>query len=291
MGRENGLMTRRLIQSYLSSIISISLVLLLVGMASVLLVNAKSVSDYFKENIRVTAVLAQDVTDAEAAGLMKELYLKPFVSDIEYISREQGTREMEAMLGADFLSVFETNPVPVSLEMFLKSDYFRKDSLAMIEKMLESDRRVDDLVYQESLVSMINSNMERIGVIFAILIVMLMFISFVLINNTVRLNIYSRRFTIHAMRLVGATKAFIRAPFLYKAVFQGLLAGLLSVVYLLLMMYFLRNEFTQLFNIFEMHRIVAVLAFVVVLGALLCLVSTYFVVNRMVVMSKDKLYL
>ncbi len=291
MGKENSILARRLIQSYMSSIISISLVLLLVGLVVFFGVNAKSVSDYFKENIRVTAVLSDGADEAAANKLMMSIFKKDYVSDIEYISKEQGTLEMERMLGKDFLDVFETNPVPISLEIFLKADYFRPDSLAAVKADIESDPLVDELVYQESLVSMINSNMERIGAVFAVLIIMLMFISFVLINNTVRLNIYSKRFVIHAMRLVGATKSFIRAPFLYKSVFQGLLAGLLASVYLVLLMYFLRNEFTQLFNIFDMERAVVVLAAVVAFGVALCLSSTFFVVNRMVDMSKDKLYL
>lgn len=291
MGKENSILARRLIQSYMSSIISISLVLLLVGLVVFFGVNAKSVSDYFKENIRVTAVLSDGADEAAANKLMMSIFKKDYVSDIEYISKEQGTLEMERMLGKDFLDVFETNPVPISLEIFLKADYFRPDSLAAVKADIESDPLVDELVYQESLVSMINSNMERIGAVFAVLIIMLMFISFVLINNTVRLNIYSKRFVIHAMRLVGATKSFIRAPFLYKSVFQGLLAGLLASVYLVLLMYFLRNEFTQLFNIFDMERAVVVLAAVVAFGVVLCLSSTFFVVNRMVDMSKDKLYL
>ena len=291
MGKENSILARRLIQSYMSSIISISLVLLLVGLVVFFGVNAKSVSDYFKENIRVTAVLSDAADEAAANKLMMSIFKKDYVSDIEYISKEQGTLEMERMLGKDFLDVFETNPVPISLEIFLKADYFRPDSLAAVKADIESDPLVDELVYQESLVSMINSNMERIGAVFAVLIIMLMFISFVLINNTVRLNIYSKRFVIHAMRLVGATKSFIRAPFLYKSVFQGLLAGLLASVYLVLLMYFLRNEFTQLFNIFDMERAVVVLAAVVAFGVALCLSSTFFVVNRMVDMSKDKLYL
>ena len=291
MGKENSILARRLIQSYMSSIISISLVLLLVGLVVFFGVNAKSVSDYFKENIRVTAVLSDGADEAAANKLMMSIFKKDYVSDIEYISKEQGTLEMESMLGKDFLDVFETNPVPISLEIFLKADYFRPDSLAAVKADIESDPLVDELVYQESLVSMINSNMERIGAVFAVLIIMLMFISFVLINNTVRLNIYSKRFVIHAMRLVGATKSFIRAPFLYKSVFQGLLAGLLASVYIVLLMYFLRNEFTQLFTIFDMERAVVVLAAVVAFGVALCLSSTFFVVNRMVDMSKDKLYL
>ncbi len=291
MSKEKNIMTARIVQSYLSSVISISLVLLLVGLVSVLAVNARAVSDYFKENIRVTAVLEDGADELTASKLMATLKSRPYVSDMEYISKEQGTEEMKAMLGENFMSVFDVNPVPVSIEIFLKAGYFHADSLKMIERELEADPQIEDLVYQESLVGIINSNMEKIGMVFVILTCMLMFISFVLINNTVRLNVYSKRFTVHTMRMVGATKAFIRAPFLYKAILQGLIAGLLAVIYMVLLMYLLRNEFTQIFDVFDTERILAVFAGTVLLGMVLCLVSTYFVVNRMVDMSKNKLYI
>lgn len=290
MSSEKNIVARRLVQSYLSSVISISLVLLLVGLLLSFAVNADTVSDYFKENVRVTAVLEQDASDESARAVMREIVSRRYVSNVEFISREQGTREMEEMLGEDFFSIFDVNPVPVSVEIFLDADYFNTDSLAVIKKEIEGIQNVEELVYQESLVSVINSNMEKIGAVFGVLLVMLMFISFVLIAGTVRLNIYSKRFTVHAMKLVGATKSFIRAPFLYKAVFQGMVSGLLAVVYLLGLMYYLRSEFVQMFSMVDFHRMAAVLSAVVLLGILICTVSTWIVVNRMVDMSKDKMY-
>lgn len=290
MSSEKNIVARRLVQSYLSSVISISLVLLLVGLLLSFAVNADTVSDYFKENVRVTAVLEQDASDESARAVMREIVSRRYVSNVEFISREQGTREMEEMLGEDFFSIFDVNPVPVSVEIFLDADYFNTDSLAVIKKEIEGLQNVEELVYQESLVSVINSNMEKIGAVFGVLLVMLMFISFVLIAGTVRLNIYSKRFTVHAMKLVGATKSFIRAPFLYKAVFQGMVSGLLAVVYLLGLMYYLRSEFVQMFSMVDFHRMAAVLSAVVLLGILICTVSTWIVVNRMVDMSKDKMY-
>lgn len=290
MSSEKNIVARRLVQSYLSSVISISLVLLLVGLLLSFAVNADTVSDYFKENVRVTAVLEQDASDESARAVMREIVSRRYVSNVEFISREQGTREMEEMLGEDFFSIFDVNPVPLSVEIFLDADYFNTDSLAVIKKEIEGLQNVEELVYQESLVSVINSNMEKIGAVFGVLLVMLMFISFVLIAGTVRLNIYSKRFTVHAMKLVGATKSFIRAPFLYKAVFQGMVSGLLAVVYLLGLMYYLRSEFVQMFSMVDFHRMAAVLSAVVLLGILICTVSTWIVVNRMVDMSKDKMY-
>lgn len=290
MSSEKNIVARRLVQSYLSSVISISLVLLLVGLLLSFAVNADTVSDYFKENVRVTAVLEQDASDESARAVMREIVSRRYVSNVEFISREQGTREMEEMLGEDFFSIFDVNPVPVSVEIFLDADYFNTDSLAVIKKEIEGLQNVEELVYKESLVSVINSNMEKIGAVFGVLLVMLMFISFVLIAGTVRLNIYSKRFTVHAMKLVGATKSFIRAPFLYKAVFQGMVSGLLAVVYLLGLMYYLRSEFVQMFSMVDFHRMAAVLSAVVLLGILICTVSTWIVVNRMVDMSKDKMY-
>jgi cell division transport system permease protein len=285
------MMRRRLANAYLSSVISISLVLLLVGIAAMLLVNARSVSDYFKENMQVTVMMKQHVTDEAAMDFQNSvLDGKRFIKKTTFISKEQGQREMADMLGDDFLEVFETSPIPVSIDITLKAEYVSADSLEVVRHEISASPLVDEVVYQSSLVDALNANLGRISAILGVFIALLLFISFVLINNTVRLNVYARRFTIHTMKLVGATRSFIRAPFLVQAAFQGVFAAFVAIIALVVMMYFMRSEFQQLFEIFRLDLLLTVIGIVLASGLTICLVSTWFVVNKLVSLKKDELY-
>lgn len=291
MGKgENDIIGRRLVNSYLSSVISISLVLLLVGIASLLLVNARSVSDYFKENMQVSVMMKQNVSEDSARDFQKRLDRMRFIRSSEYISKEQGEREMAELLGDDFLSVFETSPIPVSIEVTLNADYVSADSLEMVKNEISRSPLVDEVVYQRSLVDTLNANLSRISVIIGIFIVLLLFISFVLINNTVRLNVYARRFTVHTMRLVGATKSFIRGPFLVQSVFQGLFSAFIAIIVLVAILFVIRKEFLQLFSVFRLELLLLVMGIVLASGVLICFVSTWLVVGKLVSLKKDELY-
>ncbi len=287
---DNRLMRRRLANAYLSSVISISLVLLLVGVAAMLLVNAKGVSNYFKENMQVTVMMKQNVSDEAAMDYQAVLDNERFIRSSEFVSKEQGQREMADMLGDDFLDVFETSPIPVSIDVTLKADYVSADSLEVVRAVIEKSPLVDEVVYQSSLVDALNANLSRISAVLGVFIALLLFISFVLINNTVRLNVYARRFTIHTMKLVGATRSFIRAPFLVQAVFQGVFAAFIAIIALVVMMYFMRSEFEQLFEIFRLDLLLSVMGIVLVAGIVICLASTWRVVNKLVSLKKDELY-
>ena len=284
------MMRRRLANAYLSSVISISLVLLLVGVAAMLLVNAKSVSDYFKENMQVTVMMKQNVSDEAALDFQADLDKERFIRKSLFVSKEQGMREMADMLGDDFLDVFETSPIPVSIDVTLKAEYVSADSLEMVKNEIAVSPLVDEVVYQSSLVDALNANLSRISAFLGVFIALLLFISFVLINNTVRLNVYARRFTIHTMKLVGATRAFIRAPFLVQAAFQGVFAAFIAIIALVVIMYFMRSEFQQLFEIFRLDLLLAVIGIVLASGLAICLISTWMVVNKLVSLKKDELY-
>ena len=287
---ENKIMRRRLMNAYLSSVISISLVLLLVGVASMLLVNAKSVSDYFKENMQVSVLMKQNVSDEKALEFREMLEDERYIKSTTFISKEQGQRELAAQLGEDFLDVFETSPIPVSIDVTLTADYVSADSLEMVRAEISESSLVDEVVYQRSLVDALNTNLSRISFILGIFIALLLFISFVLINNTVRLNVFARRFTIHTMKLVGATRSFIRAPFLDQSAFQGLFAAFIAIIILVGLMFLMRSEFSQLFEIFRMDLLLIVIGIVIASGLVICLVSTYFVVNKLISLRKDELY-
>lgn len=287
---KKSMLNKRWLNAFLSSVISISLVLLLVGIAGLLLFNARSVSDYFKENMKVSVMMKPDVTDAQAGEYVSAIGARPYVNTVRCISREQGIEEMRELLGEDFLDVFESTPIPVSVDLTLKAGYVSSDSLEVVRQQLEASPMVAEVIYQSSLVDKLNANLSRISMVLGIFILLLLFISFVLINNTVRLNIHSRRFSIHTMRLVGATKRFIRAPFMLQAVFQGLMSGLLATLMLSGLLFAVKRGFAQLFSIFSLDMMLTVVAIVLACGVVICLVSTFFVVNRLVSLRRGELY-
>ena len=186
--------------------------------------------------------------------------------------------------------MFETSPIPVSVDVTLKAEYVSADSLEVVRNEIALSPLVDEVVYQQSLVDALNANLSRISLVMAVFIGLLLFISFVLINNTVRLNVFARRFTIHTMKLVGATKSFIRAPFLVQSAFQGVFSAMIANVVLVAVLFVMRNEFEQLFRIFRMDLLLVVMGIVLVCGLIICLASTWFVVNRLVGLKKDELY-
>lgn len=288
--QENKMMRRRLRSAWLSTVLSISLVLLLVGIASLLLVNARGVSDYFKENMQISVLMKPEVSDAQTLEYQVALDSLHFVRSTEFISKAQGTREMEQMLGEGFLDVFEASPIPASVNVNLMAEYVTPDSLDVVKEAILASPIVDEVDYQQSLIEALNANLQKISLILGIFIALLLFISFVLINNTVRLNVFARRFTIHTMKLVGATRSFIRGPFMGQAVFQGIFSALLAIILLLAALFFVRSEFVQLFEIFSKKLLLVVMGIVLVSGVVICTVSTYFVVNKLVASGKDELY-
>ena len=283
-------MRKRLANAYLSSVISISLVLLLVGVGSLLLVNARGISNYFKENLELSVVMNQEVSEKEAVDFMHELDTCRFINSARFVSREQGVDEMTALMGEDFLSVFATAPIPISIDLTLTSEYVSHDKIQMVVEQISKSSLVEEVIYQESLVDSLNANMNKISLLIGVFILLLLFISFVLINNTVRLSIYARRFTIHTMQMVGATRSFIRKPFLLQSVFQGLFASLISIIALLVLLFFVKNEFIQLFQIFHLKLLLLVISIVIVSGVVICILATCFAVNKMISLKKSELY-
>ena len=284
------MMRRRLRNAFLSTVISTSLVLLLVGIASLLLLNARSVSDYFKENLQVSVLMKTEVSDEETVAFQTQLDSLPFIRSTRFVSKQQGAEELSEMLGEDFLRVFESSPIPASIDVNLRADYVSADSLDVVKAAIMASPLVDEVAYQQSLIEALNANLRKISLLLGVLILLLLFISFVLINNTVRLSVFSRRFTIQTMKLVGATRSFIRGPFLVQGVFQGLFAAILAIILLVAMLFFVRREFEQLFAVFRLEILLAVMGIVIAAGVLICVVSTYFVVNKLVSLSKDELY-
>lgn len=286
----NKIIRKRYVRAFLSSVVSISLVLLLVGIAAFLLVSERSVSDYLKENMQVSVMMKRDVGESAALRYKKEIDAEPFVRSSSYVSKEQGAKEMAQLLGDDFLAVFETAPIPVSINLTLKSEYVSPDSLEMVKAVLEKAPEVEEVVYQQSLVEALNSNLSKISLFLAVFIALLLFISFVLINNTVRLSVYSKRFTIHTMKMVGATRPFIRRPFMYQSAFQGIFAALIATIMIIIGLFLLKGQFEQLFSVFTLGMLLTVIGIVVASGLVICVASTYFTVNKLVSLNKSELY-
>ncbi|MCQ2171972.1 MAG: permease-like cell division protein FtsX [Bacteroidales bacterium] len=288
--QERNIIRRRIANAYLSSVISISLVLMLIGIAALLIVNARSVSDYFKESLQVSVLMKQEVSEKQAEEYRKAISGLPFVRTTRLVSKEEGTEELKQMLGEDFLSVFESSPVPLSIDVSLRAEYVSPDSLEFVKSKLSAYKIVDEIECQQSLVEALNANLAKISLVLGIFILLMLFVSFVLINNTVRLSVFSRRFTIHTMQLVGATRSFIRKPFLVSAVWQGLVAAVIAVAALAAMLLAVKRSFEALFTIFRLQQMLVVAGVVVVCGVLICVLSTYFVVNKLVGLTRNDLY-
>jgi cell division transport system permease protein len=235
-------------------------------------------------------MMKQEVSEDDAYEFKEKLDKEAFIKNTEFISKEQGMQEMAQMLGEDFLDVFEVSPIPASINVTLEAEYVSADSLKIVSARISDSDLVDSVEYQTSLVDALNANLRKISLILAVFIGLLLFISFVLINNTVRLSVFSRRFTIHTMKLVGATRSFIRAPFMVQSAFQGVFAAFIAIIILVGMLFFMKSEFSQLFEIFRLDLLLLVMGIVLVSGLFICLSSTWFVVNKLVSLKKDELY-
>lgn len=288
---DNKILRKRYVRAFLSSVASIALVLFLVGIAATLLVSQKSITGYLKENMQVSVMMKPQVGESAALKSKKTIDGMAFTKSSSYISKEQGAKEMASLLGEDFLDVFETSPIPISVNLTLKADYVTADSLEVVKSRLGALKEVSEVVCQQSLVEALNSNLNKISIFLAALISLLLFISFVLINNTVRLSVHSRRFTIHTMKMVGATKAFIRRPFVLESIFQGLFASFLAVIFILCSLVFLKGQFSQLFSVFTIGMLLTVILIVVGAGLLICTLSTVVTVNKLVGLDKAELYI
>lgn len=281
---------KRIVSAYISSVLSMSLVILLVGMAALLLVNAGNISGYFKEHLQVSVIFKQETSEKQARNFSRKLEKEPYVNSVEFISVEQGVAEMRELLGEDFLTVFDTAPIPVSLDLSVKAEYVTVEAMDSITAVISASPLVDEVVWQKSLIDAMNSNLRKISLILGIFVLLLAFISLVLIANSVRLSLYGKRFTIHTMRLVGATKSFIRKPFLAESVFLGAIAGLFAIQMLLGVLFFIKGQFPLMFTVFQLKELLTVMAIMVAGGITICLATTFVVVSRLINLRKEELY-
>ena len=281
----------RLTSSKISTVISIALVLYIIGLLGIVLFNANRISENVRENIGFEIMLSLDITDGELAHLQKELGTFNYVKELCFVSKEEATKETIEILGHDFREVVG-NVIPASIQLKIHSDYTSLDSLQKIEKSLYLMEHVSDVNYQKGYVSNINENLYKISLILAIISGILLIISVALISNTIRLSIYSKRFLIRSMLLVGAKRKTIYAPFISTGILQGLWGGVIAVILLCGTLYFAYTNplFSQIIDFTQPHLYLFLFGVVILFGIFITWLSTFFSVRRYIKIKLDKLY-
>ena len=275
----------------LTSIISISLVLFILGIVVLMGILAMRLPMYVKENMGFSIVLKENVEESQVKKLQKKLDIAPYVRATQYISKEDALKELEVELGENPKDLLGFNPLQASIEVKLRSDYAHPDSLVWIEKGLRKGTvAIDDIVYQKDLIQLVNDNIRLISFMLLGLAVVLMLISFALISNTIRLGAYSKRFIIHTMKLVGATPAFIRKPFIISNIINGIIGAFIAMALLSGCVYYLLTEFDNLYTLIDISSLFWVFVIFLLLGVVLTAISAWFAVNRYIRMDRDNLY-
>lgn len=270
--------------------ISTSMVLVLLGLVVFSVQTSRNLSHWVKENLTVTVVLNDEVSVGDAKQFQQDLVRRPFSKDVLYISREQALKEQTDAMGSDPSEFLGMNPFPATLELQLHSDYANADSLAWISDELRKNPEVTDVAYQVDLMDSVNRNLAKLNILLLVLAVLLTFISFSLINNTVRLSVYSRRFLIHTMKLVGASWGFIRRPFMRQGALVGVIAALIAIIVLGGGIYALYYYEPNILAIITWRELVITALAVLVFGLVITLTCSYISVNRFLRMPAGELY-
>lgn len=281
---------RRLISSYFSVVLSIALVLFLLGLLGLLVLNAKKVSDHFKEQVVVTIYLKETAKEVEIKQLEKSLALADYVKSIEYVSKEQAAEIMKAENGEDFMDFLGYNPLQNSIDVYLKADFVTTEHLDNISEEALTKNFVDEVSYDNDLVNLMNDNVKKIS--FWVLVISGIFtvIAVLLINSSIRLAVYSKRFTIKTMQMVGATKQFIRRPFIWKSVRLGIIGAIVALIGMAIVLYYLNKTFSELQLLSNPVLITLLFTGVFALGIVITWISTYFATQRFLNLKTDQLY-
>ncbi|MFT4753848.1 MAG: cell division transport system permease protein [Salibacteraceae bacterium] len=277
-------------KSYFSVIISISLVLFMLGITGLLVLKAKSISDSVKENIGITVYLRDDVKDVDVKRLQKSLDASRFVKTTEFISKEDAAEILQADLGEDFVDFLGYNPLLTSIDVRMNAEYAHPDSLTWIEADLLKNPKIRNVDYHKDLLTAVNENIQKITVVLVGFSIMLLFVAMALINSTIRLSIYSRRFIIRSMQLVGATPQFIMRPFVMKSIVNGFYGALISIVLMAVVVYSIQKQMPEIFGIDDVTLYAMVIGGVIGLGLFISWLSTTFAVRRYLKLKTDQLY-
>ncbi len=266
------------------------LVLFMLGLLGLIILHGKKLSEYVRENISISVMLKENAADDMVISYMQRLERTSYVKKAEFISREQAAKELSNELGEDFVQFLGYNPLPASIDLQLRSGYANTDSIARIEKQLLRSNLVKEVVYQKSLIDQVNSNIRKITLVILSFSLILLMISVILINNTIKLSIYARRFLIRSMQLVGATETFIRLPFIKKSIVHGIIASVIAIMLLIGTLYLARQRMPEIAALQDVKQFSLFFAGILVLGILLSAFSTWFAVNKFLRMKIDNLY-
>jgi len=281
---------RKLISSYFSVVISIALVLFLLGLLGMLVLNAKKVSDHFKEKVVVTIYLKDAAKDIEIKQLEKSLAMAEYVKSTEYVSKEQAAELIKADNGEDFMDFLGYNPLQNSIDVHLIADFVTSEHLEEISKEAVNKNFVDEVRYDNDLVTLMNNNVKKISFWILIFSAIFTVIAVLLINSSIRLSVYSKRFTIKTMQMVGATKRFIRKPFVWKSVRLGIIGALIALVGMAIVLFYIDKTFQELNLLQNPFTIIILFAGVFILGIVITWLSTHFATQRFLNLKTDQLY-
>ena len=281
---------RRLISSYFSVVLSVFLVLFLLGLLGLFVVNSKKLSDDFKEEIAMTVFFKNEANDSVMNAFHEELKAAKFVKSIEYVTKEKAAKLHTDIIGEDFMTFLGANPLQNSFDIHLKADFITTENIRKIESQFRANEMVSDIVYDKQLVSLVNDNIKKVSMWILIISAILAFIAVILINSSMRLSIYANRFIIKTMQMVGATKSFIRKPFIMRSIKLGLMGSVLAVLALIGVLAYLETSFPNLGILEQPLFIGAVLLGVLLLGILITWLSTFFATQRYLNLRTDDLY-
>lgn len=281
---------RRLISSYFSVVISIGLVLFLLGLLGILVINTQKVADHFKEQIALTVYLKDSAKEIEIDQLQKKLALADYTKSTHFVSKEEAAKAYSKEIGEDFMGFLGYNPLQNHIEIYLNADFVSQVKVAEISRDIEESNFVDETTYDKPLIGLLNQNIKRIS--FWVLVVsgIFTFIAVLLINSSIRLSVYSKRFVIKTMQMVGATKGFIRRPFIWKSIKLGIVGIILALAGVSLVLYYLDKSFKELGILENYINIGIVYGGVLLIGILITWLSTYFATQRFLNLKTDELY-
>ena len=281
---------RRLLTSYFSVIVSITLVLFLLAFFMFLVLSTKKLANHFKEQVTVTILIKDKAKDVDITQLQKTLSVAPFVKSIKFISKEEAAETFSKDIGEDFVTFIGTNPLQNAIDLSVKAEYADPDKMQEIKRDLEQHTFVSEVVYDQSLVALIHENVNRIGFITLVFSVLFTFVSVLLINASIRLSIYSKRFIIKTMQLVGATRSFIRRPFIYTNVKLGIFSAFVAITFFSLALFSIIKSYPDFAVLLDATVLTVVFIGVFVMGILISWGSTFFATQRFLNLNTNELY-
>lgn len=281
---------RRLIGSYFSVVLSIGLVLFLLGLLGILVLNTKKAADYFKEQIPLTIYLKDSAKEVEVEQLRKSLEMADYTKSIEYVSKEDAAEAQSKEIGEDFLEFLGYNPLQNSIDVHFKANYVSSQQISEISEDLMKEDFVNEVDYDEPLVSLVSKNVTQVSFWVLVISGLFLFIAVLLINSSIRLSVYSKRFTIKTMQMVGATKSFIRRPFIWNNIKLGLIGALLAMVGMAIILFYINKSFPDLGLTQDKVILGAMFMGVLLLGVILTWLSTFLATQRFLNLQTDELY-